>query len=158
MSFAKYVERYAAAFSGGAPTSISIMLGTVDSLSSTPESFWAAYKSRLDWLIDSIRQWDQHVPVILIAPPSGAPDNMWANEKIAGPEFNRRIVDLSRRLYALYDTPEARADGIYVISFLGVVSSDNMADNVHPKAPEGHDQMGQWLSGILAYLISRGAI
>jgi hypothetical protein len=156
VSFAKYVERYAAAFSSGPPTSISIMLGTVDFLSSPPELSWSTYKSRLDWLLASIRQWDPDVPIILIGPPSGAPANMWADQRIKGPEFNRRIVDLSRRLYATYDTPEGRADGIYVISFLGVVASDNMADYVHPKSPEGHDQMGPWLAGILAHLVSEG--
>jgi hypothetical protein len=155
VSFAKYVERYAASFPGG-PNSISIMLGTVDFLSSSPDSSWSTYKSQLDWLIASIRQWDPDVPIILIGSPSGAQAKMWADKKITGPEFNRRIVDLSRRLYATYDTTEGRANGIHVISFLGVVSSDNMADYVHPKLPEGHNQMGPWLAGILAYLISKG--
>jgi hypothetical protein len=158
VSFAKYVERYAAAFSGGPPTSVSIMLGTVDFLSSPPDSSWSTFKSRLDFLIASIRQSDPDVPIILIGSPSGAPSNMWADQQITGPEFNRRIVDLSRRLYATYDTPEGRADGIYVISFLGVVSSNNMVDYVHPKSPEGHDQMASWLAGILAYLLSQTAI
>jgi hypothetical protein len=77
---------------------------------------------------------------------------------VKGPDFNRRIIDHNRRLYAAYDTAEGRANNVYVISFLGVVSPDNMADYVHPKMPQGHDQMGPWLAGILAHLISEGKI
>jgi hypothetical protein len=154
LSFAKYLERYAPAFLSGPPTSISIMLGTVDFLSSPPDVSWSTYKSRLDLLIASIRQWNTSVPIILIGPPNGGPDNMWGKQEITGAEFNRRIADVSRRIYATYDTPDGRAKGIYVISFLGVVSSNNMADYVHPKTPEGHDQMGPWLAGILAHLDS----
>jgi len=154
VSFAKYLERYAPAFLSGPPTSISIMLGTVDFLSSPPDVSWATYKSRLDVLINSIRQWNPDVPIILIGPPSGGADNMWADQKITGAEFNRRIADVSRRLYATYDTPDGRAKRVYVISFLGVVSSSNMADYVHPRMPDGHDQMAPWLAGILAYLNS----
>lgn len=158
VSLAKYMERYAPAFSSGPPTSISIMLGTVDFLSAAPETLWPTYKSRLDWLIAAIRQWSPNVPIILIGSPSGAAERMWFDQKITGAEFNRRIVDLSRRLYATYDTQEARDKGLYVISFLGVVSDENMADYVHPKVPEGHAQMAPWLAGILSYLISKGAI
>lgn len=158
ISLAKYMERYAPAFSSGPPTSVSIMLGTVDFLSFPPDEYWPTFKSQLDWLIAAIRQWDPDIPIILIGAPSGGPKEMWTDQRISGAEFNRRIVDLSRRLYATYDSPEARDKGLYVISFLGVVSSSNMADYVHPKVPEGHAEMAPWLAGILSHLLTTGRI
>jgi hypothetical protein len=158
LSFAKYIDRFSAAFPDGTPTGISIMLGTIDFLSSLTDRSWSAYRARLDALIASIRAWNADVPIILIGSPSGGPDHLWANQKVTGPDFNQRITEHSRRLYAAYDTPKARANNIYVISFLGVVSPENMADFVHPKLPQGHDQMGPWLAGIIAHLFSEGKI
>ena len=158
LSFSKYIDQYGAAFSGGMPTSISIMLGTVDFLSSLSEASWAEYESHMASLIASIRAWNSEVPIILIGSPDGAPASMWSNQQVTGPEFDHRMTEHSQRLYAAFDTERARANRIYVISFLGVVSPDNMADYVHPKIPEGHNQMGPWLAGILAYLSSQGAI
>jgi hypothetical protein len=157
-SFAKYIERSAAAFPNGAPTSVSVMLGTVDFLSSLTDESWSEYRARLDTLIGSIRAWDHDVPIVLIGAPSGGPAALWADQKVKGTDFNRRIIDHAHRLYAAYDNPEARATGVYVISFLGVVAGDNMADYVHPKMPEGHEQMAPWLAGILAYLVAEGKV
>jgi hypothetical protein len=158
LSFAKYVDRYTAAFQKGAPTAVSIMLGTVDFLSSLTDSTWSTYQSHLDGLIASIRAWNADVPIILIGSPSAGPAELWADQKVQGPDFNRRIIDHSRRLYAAYDNAASRNNNVYVMSFLGVVSPANMADYVHPKTPQGHDQMGPWLAGMLAHLISDGKI
>lgn len=157
-SFAKYVDRFAAAFADGKPTAISVMLGTVDFLSSLTDAGWSAYKARLDTLIDSIRDWNSNVPVILIGSPSAGPAEFWAKQKVSGGDFNQRMIDHSRRLYAAYDTAAGRANSVYVMSFLGVVSPDEMADYVHPKMPQGHDQMGPWLGGMLAHLAADGKI
>lgn len=156
-SFAKYLKRFAPAFSGGAPTSVSVMLGTVDFLSSLTDASWSEYKRRLDTVIESIRAWNPDVPIVLIGAPNGGPADLWANQKVKGIDFNRRIISHTQRLYAAYDTAEQRMRGVYVISFLGAVSGDNMADFVHPKMPEGHDQMAPWLAGILAHLVAKGA-
>ncbi|WP_159233148.1 SGNH/GDSL hydrolase family protein [Mycolicibacterium vanbaalenii] len=145
VSFAKYIDRYSSAFGGRGPTSISIMLGTVDFLSALSDESWSIYKTQLDAMISSIREWDPEVPIILIGSPSGAPAAMWADQKVDGADFDRRMLQHSQRLYGAFDTPECLANGIHVISFLGVVSGDNMADYVHPEVPEGHDQMGPWL-------------
>lgn len=160
VSFPKYMKRYASAFSAGAPTSISIMLGTVDFLSTPTEQLWPAFKERLDKLIGSIRSWNATVPIILIGSPSGGPQNFWSetDQAITAAEFNRRIAEYTDHLYAAYDTQENHDRNLYAISFLGVVSDNNMADYVHPKMPDGHAQMAPWLAGILAHLISGGAV
>jgi hypothetical protein len=157
-SFLKYVDRFAPAFTAGRPTSISIMLGTVDFLSSLTDASWSAYKTRLDTFIASIRAWNPDVPIVLIGSPSGGPANMWAGQKVTGADFNQRILDHNRRLFAAYDTAAERENGVYVISFLGVVSDENMVDYVHPRMPEGHSQMSPWLAGVLAYLMAEGKI
>uniref|UniRef100_A0A5Q5BFS8 SGNH hydrolase-type esterase domain-containing protein n=2 Tax=unclassified Mycobacterium TaxID=2642494 RepID=A0A5Q5BFS8_MYCSS len=157
-SFAKYLDRFASAYSAGLPTAISIMLGTVDFLSSLTDESWSAYRAGIDTLIESIRTWDEDVPIIIIAPPSGGPEEMWADRKVTGAEFNQRMIEHSRRLFAAYDTPEKHANNIYTISFLGTVSAENMADYVHPKDPDGHKQMAPWMAGMLAHLISEGSI
>ncbi len=158
VSFTKYIDRYSAAFGGGEPTSISIMLGTVDFLSALSDESWSTYKTQMDAMISSIREWNSQVPIILIGSPSGAPPDMWADQKVDSADFDRRMLQHSQRLYDAYDTTEGLANGIHVISFLGVISGANMADYVHPKIPEGHDQMGPWLAGMLAHLISEGAV
>lgn len=134
------------------------MLGTVDFLSQLTNEGWAQYSSNMRSLITSIRAWNPNVPIILIGSPNGADESMWVGKGISGEEFNQRMMEHSQRLYKYFDTPEDRANRVYVISFLGVVSPQSMADYVHPTLPEGHDEMGSWLSGILAYLISRGQV
>lgn len=156
LSFSKYIERFAPAFTSGRPTSISVMLGTVDFLSTLTDESWSAYESGMDTFIASIRAWNPSVPVVLIGSPTGGPTAMWADQKVTGPDFSARILDHNRRLIAAYDTAAEREKGVYVISFLGVVSEGNMADYVHPRMPEGHSQMSPWLAGVLAYLMAEG--
>ncbi|MDF2898331.1 MAG: hypothetical protein K0Q46_5117 [Rhodococcus erythropolis] len=157
-SFSKYLQRFEAAFSSGVPTSVSVMLGTVDFLRSLTDESWSEYRARLDAMIASIRAWDLDVPIVLISSPSGGPEDLWVDQDVRGSDFDRRIFDHARRLLAAYDTAEERARGVYVISFLGVVAADDMADHVHPETVAGHEQMGPWLAGVLAHLISMGEI
>lgn len=160
VSFSKYVQRYNAAFSAGSPTSVSIMLGTVDFLSTPPEELWPLFKQRLDRLIASIREWNAKVPIILIGSPSGGPQSFWTSSKqaVTATEFNRRMAEFTDRLYAAYDSQQSRDRDVYVISFLGTVAEDNMADYVHPKMPAGHAQMAPWLAGAVAHLIASGKV
>lgn len=158
ISFEKYLDRYTAAFSAGRPTSISIMLGTVDFLSALTEASWSTFRAGLDSLIASIRAWDPMVPIILIGSPSGGPPSKWIDKQMNGADFDNRMIENSRRLYSTYDRPEVRAKRVYVMSFLGVISDDNMSDFVHPTVPQGHSQMAPWLAGMLSYLITQGSI
>ncbi len=153
-SFSKYIDRYSNVYEQDGPTSISIMLGTVDFLAGMNDDSWASYKHELDQLIDSIRSWDTIIPIILIGAPSGGPAEMWVDLDVTGSEFNHRMIEHSRRLYDAYDTSERKLENIYVISFLGTVSPTNMADYVHPKVPDGHYQMGPWLAGALAQALT----
>lgn len=156
-SFSKYMDRYASAFAGGAPTSISIMLATNDFFSTMTETSWNTYKSRIDSFITSIRAWSNSVPIILIGAPSPGPATLWSTTSVARFDFNRRMIEYAYRMAEAYDTPAARSNRVYLTSFLGTVADANMADYVHP-ASAGHTQMGVWLAGLLAYLITQGVI
>lgn len=155
LSFPKYMARFAAAFANP-PTSISILLATNDFMYDTAS--WAGYKARLDLLIASIRDWDADVPIILCGAPSPGPATNWATQTVNHADFNRRMVKFTANLYADYDTDEARAENVYVTSFLGTVSDVNMVDHVHPKDPDGYEQMAPWLTGVLAHLVDEGVI
>lgn len=156
-SFSKYMARYAAAYPNGGPTSISIMLETNDFFSTLDDSVWATWRSRMDTVIASIRAWSATVPFIVILAPTGGPLDKWVAQTNSKFEFDNRIKDASERIIAAYDTAANRTNKVYVASFLGEVSPENMSDYVHPAVTAGHEDMSAALSGMLAKLITEGA-
>jgi hypothetical protein len=157
-SFPKYMQRYAAAFADGAPTAVSIMLSTNDWFGGLTDAAWATWVSRMETVIASVRAWNATVPVIIIAAPTGGPDVNWgATQTVNKVDFDARMRDVAARQIAAFDTPAMRANKVHVISFLGSVAPENMADHVHPKDPEGQAQFAAWLAGKLAQIITEGA-
>jgi hypothetical protein len=156
-SFPKYMQRYAAAYPNGGPTSISIMLETNDFFSALDDTIWATWKGRMDTMIASVRAWSATVPFIICLAPTGGPIDKWASQTVQKFDFDRRIKDAAQRILAAYDTQANRDNKVYVSSFLGEVAPANMSDHVHPIVTAGHEDMSAALSGTLAKLITEGA-
>jgi hypothetical protein len=156
-SFSKYMQRFAAAYPNGGPTSISIMLETNDFFTTLDDSSWATWKGRMDTVIASVRAWSATVPFIICLAPTGGPADKWGGETVQKFEFDRRIKDAAQRILAAYDTQSNRDNKVYVSSFLGAVSPANMSDYVHPLTTTGHEDMSAPLAGTLAKLITEGA-
>jgi len=157
ISFPKYMIRYAAAYPNGGPTSIGIMLETNDFFNQLDDASFTLWKSRMDALIASVRAWSATVPFIVALAPTGGPAANWANQVQQKFSFDRRIREASRRILTAYDTAAQRTNRVHVVTFLGSVSPQNMSDHVHPTTPAGHDEMAQFLAGMLAKLITEGA-
>lgn len=155
-SFPKYMARYAAAYPDGGPTSISVMLGTNDFISGVDDAKFTQWTQRMDQLIASVRAWSATVPIVLLCAPTGGPWENWVTQTTNKAEFDARMREAARRTIATYDTPTHRANRVYVASALGAVAEGNIADNVHPSTPTGHDQLAQPLAGMLARLITEG--
>ncbi len=156
-SFSKYMARYAAAFADGAPTAISMMLFTNDWFNQLTDATWLEWETRVKTVITSIRAWNATIPIVLIAAPTGGPDALWAAQTVNKVDFDGRMRDAATRLGNAFDTSAMRANYVHVISFLGAVAPENMADYVHPKSPEGMAQFAPWLAGKLAHIINGGA-
>lgn len=155
-SFSKYMARYAAAFAGGPPTAISLMLSTNDWFSSLQDTAWDTWVSRVNTLIASVRAWSATVPIIVIAAPTGGPDSQWAGQSVNRVDFNARMREVATRQAAVFDTSAMRTNHVHFVSFLGSVAPENMADHVHPANPAGQAQFASWLAGKLAQLINGG--
>lgn len=148
--FSKYMLRFAAAFPNGGPTTISVMLGTNDFYSTVPgATSLAAFKTQMDAMISSIRVWSATVPFIIITPGVGGLQDYWnAAGNINSFEFANHMRALAAYLFEQYDTSAARANHVYVTSFLGAIDDANVPDTVHPNNT-GHAQAGPWLSGAI---------
>lgn len=155
-SFSKYMQRYAAAFPNGGPTSISLMLETNDFFNALDDASFTIWKNRMDTVIASIRAWSATVPFIICLAPTGGPVIYWSTQTVTKFEFDDRMKNAGQRILAAYDTTAARANKVYVTNFLGAVTPEAMADWVHPH-PAGHEDMSAALSGTLAKLITEGA-
>jgi hypothetical protein len=157
-SFPKFMARYAAAFPDGGPTSISIMLQTNDFYNGVDATSFGVWKTRMDAVIASVRSWSSTVPFIILLAGAGGPPQNWAGQSNKSQfEFNRRMRDSADRILAAYDTTTARANKVYVTTFLGSISPANMSDHVHPAVTAGHAEMSPYLAGMLAKLITEGA-
>ena len=153
-SFAKYLDRYAAAYASP-PTSISVMLMTNDFMWGS--AGFATWKANLDTVIASVRAWSSTVPIVLLLAPGPGPQNYWATQAQDRFLFELALKDAARQIVAAYDTAPARANRVYVGSFLGAVSQTSMSDQIHPSAA-GHLEMAPWLAGMLAKLSTEGII
>ncbi|MCC5781369.1 hypothetical protein CRM73_00100 [Kocuria sp. CCUG 69068] len=155
-SFPKYMERYAAAYPNGGPTSISIMLETNDFFNGIDNAKFTTWKTRMDTVIASVRAWSATVPFVILLAPTGGPWDKWTGQTVNKWEFDQRMKEAATRIIAAYDTTAARTNRVYVASSLGAVAEANLSDWVHPSAPAGHEQLGTPLAGMLARLITEG--
>lgn len=154
VNFSKYMTRYAAAFSGGDPTAISIMLGTNDFYAGIDDAAFATFAARLDTLITSIRVWSGTVPIAVCIPPVGGHQDDWATAQTHKFEYEDRMFAFSELMRAQYDTDAARTNKVFLTSFLGCVDDEDFTPSgtVHPG--EGHTTMGAVLAGTLAHALN----
>lgn len=150
-SFASYMTRYAAAFAGGDPTVISIMLGTNDFYAAYTDAAFTTFAGRMDTLIASIRAWSATVPIILCTAPAGGYQDDWPTAGVHEFEYRERMYQFTRSMITKYDTAATRTNKVYLSSFLGAVDDADFGptNTVHPDTP-GHTSMGQWLAGAIA--------
>lgn len=157
-SFVKYMQRYAAAFPDGGPTSISIMLGTNDfGAGADVAASWAGWAGQMNTTIAAIRAWSGTVPIIIIAPPNSGGYATYAAYQGSKVMRDKNAQDAVKRMFDTFDTDEHRANRVYVTSAMGAVSEANITDTVHPNSA-GHAQLGAWPAGKIAQLISEGKI
>lgn len=155
-SFAKYLDRYAAAFPDGPPTVVSILLSTNDFLNGVSDNGYLVWRNRMNEVIDSIHAYDPTIPVIVLLAPVGGPDAVWATQTLQKVAFDRAMREAATRQLEDFDTATKRDAGVYVATFLGAVQPEHMTDFVHPAIPAGHADMAPFLAGTLAKLITEG--
>lgn len=149
-SFAKYMARYAAAYAGGPPTSISIMLSTNDFFTAATAGSLAAFATSLDVVTASIRAWSSMVPIIIMLPMVGGPASYWGTTTTVHKfEFDARMRTAAASLITKYDNATSRTNNILLCPFTGAVDDVNIPDIVHP-VDAGHLQMAPWLAGAIA--------
>ncbi|EJU14005.1 hypothetical protein LH128_05885 [Sphingomonas sp. LH128] len=172
--FGKYLVRFAAAFAGGNPTHISILLSANDFQTLTSSGTAAAlpaFKANLDALIASARAALPTVKVIINVPTIGAPQDAWGLALGSGgtsEQYNQNMQASGRYLLDAYDTPTMEAAGTYVCAFGlfvdPVYGFDSQNENpniyatgttvvrynnwVHPNGI-GHKQMGDALAALV---------
>lgn len=156
-SFSKYMDRYSAAFAGGGPTHISIMLETNDFYNGIDDAAFDAWKASLDAVIASIRAWSPAVPFVILLAATGGEMYKWAAQGDKNKHtFDRRMREAAAHIIAAYDTSAARTNKVYMTTFLGAITITNMADYVHPDTVTGHAEMSPYFAGMLAKFITEG--
>ena len=144
-SFTKYMQRYAAAFPNGGPTTVSIMLGTNDFHYDALESRLNQHIIWLGQMMASIRAWQAGTPVLLMIPLTGGPEEAWKDRNVHKWLFDHRMQACAKRILAEYDNATARSGKTFIVPFTGAVAEANIQDHVHP-SPTGHAQMAPWLA------------
>lgn len=177
VSFAAYMARFAVAFTGGAPTHISIMSGANDFQGdddgTISDAEWDEYSGYLDQLIDSIHDYDPTIK-ILVGLPIGNPAQdgagQYKNLGLSAYTFNNLMQDLAKRIIAKYDGATNRANGIYITPFLQSLDPvggwpyetvprnkyatdltvNRLTEMLHPRNA-GYYQLGDCLAAVVSY-------
>jgi lysophospholipase L1-like esterase len=151
-NFSKYMARYAFIFAAeGAPTVVTVMLGTNDfgSVLLTDQRL-ADYKTRMDSLIASVRAYSATLPVVLLTPPTGGPQDKWEAKPYGEThlkEFDDKMKGFADYIFTTYGA--STANKVFVGQTTGAVALANHADWVHPDTT-GHNQMAPWVAGAIA--------
>lgn len=168
----KYLTRYAAAFAGGDPTHVSILLGANDFQSSITASAFTTFAGYVDVMIASIQAAVPTVKIILCLPVPGASQDAWAIQTGTGltaEQFRQNMQTASRYMLTEYDGREA--EDIYIAplgAFVDPVYGFDREDEepniyvtgetikrasansyVHPNITVGHPQMGDALGAVV---------
>ena len=113
-NFSKYLERFAIAYEGGAPTHVSILLGandfgTFDTLMDMP-----GYLNYMQQLIDSIHAYDPTIKIIICTPTLGPNQSIITEDTAMYYRYDRNIKLATYYILHKYDNDESLAQNIYL--------------------------------------------
>lgn len=169
-NFSKYMERFNDAFVDGTPTHISILLGANEFGYNKEINQLDLYIERLEYVINSIHDYDPTIKIILCTPTVAPNANLvTSSAKLFYEEYDLRIKYVTDRLLTTFDTDEALERNIYIAPMtltldatngytfiekteiigdlaLKVIDADN---SIHPNNAYGQIQMGRTLAAVI---------
>lgn len=169
-SFSKYMERFSAAYTEGAPTHVSILLGANDFGYNNALKDLSGYIRKLNQMIASIKAYDPHIKIILCT-PTPAPDTTIVTDSYKD-FYNQYDLNMKIATYYLlktYDNLASEAQGIYMAPMHltldrangfdyretteiingNPVSVVKAANGIHPNNSYGQLQMGDTLAAVI---------
>lgn len=169
-SFSKYMERFAAAYTNGAPTHVSILLGANDFGYNNALKDLNGYISKLNQMITSIKAYDPNIKIILCT-PTPAPSTTIVTDRYRSfyEQYDLNMKIATYYLLKTYDNPASEAQGIYIAPMHltldtakgfdyrkttetidgKTVSVIKAANGIHPNNSYGQLQMGDTLAAVI---------
>lgn len=173
--FSKYMQRNRDFFAVDRVDAVSILLGANDFSVpySEAEGKMSQVMERYAAMIDSIKEWDSSIRIILNLPVLGAgtgfPEALQLNTTVKRYRYN--ILSFCEKLLEKWDNPESVQAGIFICPMMNFLDMEGGFDKeyiktskysekaipvyanwVHPSMA-GYKQMGDVLSGVIAQLM-----
>lgn len=168
-NFTKYMQRFADAFPNGAPTHVSILLGTNDFGVANGFNNVAEYLSYYKEAISSIHTYDPNIKVLVCTLPLGPNETMIDDYNWRYTRFDRNTKLATYYLLKTFDTDEALLQNTYIAPMHLNLDTTNGFDykeattqlngaaatvrvpvnSIHPNNTVGQLQMGDALSSII---------
>lgn len=128
VNFTKYMERFADAYTSGAPTHISILLGandfgTYDTLMDMP-----GFLSYLEQFIASIHEYDPSIKIIICTPTLSPNQNLLTGDTSSYSRYNRNMKLATYYLLKTYDNDESLSKNIYIAPMTLTLDTTNGFD------------------------------
>lgn len=169
-NFSKYIERFASAFADGAPTHVSILLGSNDFGFFDTFNGIELFIERLNIMIDSIHQFDPNIKVIICTPPLG-PSRKYLSQDYVEKyiKYDRNMKLATYHLLKAFDNDESLSRNILVapmtltldvtngfdfkekVEIIDGVSKTTIipGNGIHPSNSYGQLQMGDTLAAVI---------
>ncbi len=169
-SFSKYMERFAAAYTDGAPTHVSILLGANDFGYNNALEDLGGYIRKLNQMIASIKAYDPDIKIILCT-PTPAPNTTIVTDshKDFYDKYDLNMKIATYYLLKTYDNAASEAQGIYIAPMHLTLDTTNGFDyrettetiggntisvikatnGIHPNNSHGQLQMGDTLAAVI---------
>lgn len=168
-SFPKYMERFAEAFPDGAPTHVSILLGTNDFGVKNGFENVEEYLMYYESAIKSIHDYDPSIKVIVCIPPLGPNEHLIDDYTGRYRRFDRNTKLAAYYLLKTFDHDEAVKENIYIAPMHLNLDTTNGFDyklveqeidgqkqlirtpknSIHPNNTVGQIQMGETLAAVI---------
>ena len=169
-SFSKYMERFAAAYTEGAPTHVSILLGANDFGYNNALEDMEGYIRKLNQMIASIKAYDPHIKIILCTPtPAPNTEIVTDSHQAFYNKYDRNMKIAIYYLLKTYDNEQSKQQGIYIAPMHLTLDTTNGFDykettetidgatipvikasnGIHPNNSYGQLQMGDTLAAVI---------